>query len=113
MSQWIKFFLVAVIETCKNGIETFQGILRLRDEMEGKKLLSLGKKISKAKDLLLLLYTEPAVSSAFVAERLRISIPTSNALIQDFVQLGILKETTGAKRNRIFRFEEYLRLFTN
>lgn len=113
LTQWIKFFLVAVIETCENGIETFQGILRLRDEMEGKKILSLGKKTPKAKDLLLLLYTEPAISSAFVADRLRISVPTANALIQDFVRLGILKEITGAKRNRIFRFEEYLRLFTN
>ncbi len=111
LTQWIKFFLVAVVETCKDGIETFQVILRLRDEIEGKKILSLGKKLPKAKELMTLLYTEPAVSSAFVSERLRISIPTANALIQDFVRLGILRETTGAKRNRIFLFYDYLKLF--
>ena len=36
---------------------------------------------------------------------------TANALIKDFHNLGILKEQTGYKRNRIFLFEEYLRLF--
>lgn len=111
LTQWIKFFLVAVIETCKDGIETFRQILRLRDEIEGKKILLLGKKLPKAKELMTLLYNSPAVSSAFVAEKLGISVPTANALIQDFVQLGILRETTGAKRNRIFLFYDYLKLF--
>ncbi|MBU1297544.1 MAG: Fic family protein [Bacteroidetes bacterium] len=111
LTQWIKFFLVAVIETSKDGIESFRQILRLRDEIEGKKILSLGKKLPKAKELMTLLYTSPAVSSAHIAEKLGISIPTANALIQDFVQLGILRETTGAKRNRIFLFYDYLKLF--
>jgi len=37
---------------------------------------------------------------------------TANALIHDFVKLGILRETTGGKRNRVFTFHEYLGLFT-
>jgi Fic family protein len=109
--QWIKFFLVAVIETCKNGIETFQHVLQLRDELEGKKIISLGRKLPKAKELMTILYSSPAISSASVAEALDISIPTANALIQDFVRLGILREATGAKRNRIFLFDKYLMLF--
>ena len=36
---------------------------------------------------------------------------SANALIQDFVKLGILKETRGYQRNRIFEFQEYLSLF--
>lgn len=111
LTQWIKFFLTAVIETSKNGIETFQRILRLRDTVEGKRILTLGKKIPKAKELVNLLYTSPAVSSATVSKEIGVSIPTANALIQDFVRLGILKELTGGKRNRLFFFEDYLKLF--
>jgi Fic family protein len=111
LAQWLKFFLVAVIETCKDGIETFRQILRLREDIEGKRILSLGKKIPRAKELVNFLYNSPAVSGAVVAQQLGVSVATANALIQDFVQLGILKEMTGAKRNRIFLFYDYLNLF--
>lgn len=111
LAQWIKFFLSAVIETSTNGVETFQQILKLRDIVEGEKILSLGKKAPKAKELISSLYTNPVVSASMVAERIKVSIPTANALIQDFLKLQILKELTGAKRNRLFFFAEYIKLF--
>jgi Fic family protein len=111
LMQWIKFFLVAIIETCEDGVNTFQQILRLRDEIEGQKILSLGKRIPKAKELMAVLYTNPAVSGAVVASSLKISPPTANSLIEDFMRLGILKEVTGSKRNRLFVFSDYMKLF--
>ncbi|MGD0339600.1 MAG: Fic family protein [Bacteroidota bacterium] len=111
LTQWIKFFLAAIIETCEDGVRTFQQILRLRDEIEGQKILTLGKKIPKAKEFMTLLYTHPAVSGAVVSITLKVSLPTANSLIDDFVRLGILKEATGLKRNRLFVFNDYLSLF--
>lgn len=111
LAQWVKFFLVAVIETCKDGVQTFQSVLALRDEIESKRILSLGKRIPSARALMLLLYGTPTVSIADVSEKLGISIPTANSLVQEFVTLGILKESTGGKRNRLFTFSEYLNLF--
>jgi len=46
-----------------------------------------------------------------VMTQLKVTKQTANTLIKDFDNLGILKEQTGYKRNRIFVFEEYLRLF--
>ncbi len=111
LTQWIKFFLSAVIDIAKNGTETFQKILRMRDEIEGQRILSLGKKIPKAKELLTLLYENPFVSASMVSEKLAISAPTANALLQDFEKLNILKEFTGRKRDRLFLFGEYVNLF--
>ncbi|MDI6779202.1 MAG: Fic family protein [Bacteroidota bacterium] len=111
LTQWIKFFLVSVSETCKDGIETFQKILHLRDEIEGKKILLLGKKLQRAKELMTILYASPMVTSSIVSKALNVSIPTANALIDDFVHLGILRESTGAKRNRIFIYYDYVKLF--
>jgi Fic family protein len=113
LGQWLKFFLVAVIETSKKGILTFQKILKLKEEVEGKRIVTLGKKISAANELMSLLYKTPYVTAADIMQRLKVTAPTANALIKDFVRLGILKELTGRKRNRMFFFMEYIRLFTD
>lgn len=112
LAQWIKFFLVAINETSKRGIETFQGILKLKEKIENEKIVTFGKKIPKAKQLITKLYSNPIISSNDVVEFLNITPATANSLIQDFVNLGILTELTGGRRYRLFSFGEYLQLFT-
>jgi Fic family protein len=46
-----------------------------------------------------------------VTDLIQAQTNTASALIEDFVKLGILKEFTGQKRNRLFIFENYVRLF--
>lgn len=110
--QWIKFFLVAVIETSKNGIETFQGILKLKDNIESERIVKLGKKIPNARKVINKLYSEPIISANVIANFLKVTPATANSLIQDFVNLGILNEITGGRRDRLFAFTEYMNLFT-
>lgn len=111
LEQWIKFFLIAVIETSKNSIETFNKILVLRKIIEEERILSLNKKIPLAKRFLNYLYSQPVVALQDVIDELKVTKPTANAIITDFVELEILKETTGKKRNRIYTFEQYIDLF--
>ncbi len=111
LAQWVKFFLVSVTETCIEGVRTFEHILKLREEIEGKRLLTLGRKVPKAKELMMTLYSMPATTVADVSERLKVSVPTANELVKDFVKLGILKQSNIGKRNRVFFFREYLALF--
>ena len=111
MIYWLKFFLVGVIETAKQAIDTFNKILALRNKMENKTIITLGKRVPNAKALLTYLYRKPVVSVADVMNELGVTKQTANTLIQDFEDLKILKEQTGFKRNRIFIFEQYLNLF--
>lgn len=111
MEQWLKFFLVGIIETAKNAIDTFAKIIALREKLEKDTIVSLGKRLPNAKALLNYLYSKPVVTVSDVITNLDVTKQTANALIKDFHNLGILKEQTGYKRNRIFLFEEYLRLF--
>jgi Fic family protein len=111
IEHWIKFFLVGIIETSKVSIDTLDKITKLRDKLENKTILSLGKRIPKAKSLLIYLYSKPVVTVSDVMKKLAITKPTANALIKDFYMLGILKEQTGFRRNRIFIFSDYLNLF--
>src|SRR5450759_295775 len=111
--QWIRFFLVAVTETSKQGIATFKSIPALREDIESVRLITLGSKFPRAQQLITHLYKSPRVTAAEVGVLLNVTTATANAFIRDFVKLGILKETTGGKRNRMFTFQEYMNLFVD
>jgi Fic family protein len=111
LAQWIKFFLVGIIETSNKGIDTFKSILKLKQQIEDNKLTTLGKKLPTAKRLIKYLYGKPVVTAQDVLDELKVSLPTANSLLSDFENLKILKEKTGWKRNREFEFTEYLNLF--
>jgi len=111
LNQWLKFFLEGVRQTANNSINTFKSIMSLRQEIEYGSLLSLGKKVENAKNLIRLLYSKPVIDNQEAASYLSVNLSTSLRLIEDFIRLGILVEITGFKRNRIFVFERYLKLF--
>ncbi|MFH0992521.1 MAG: Fic family protein [bacterium] len=111
--QWIKFFLVGVAETSKKGITTFQKILKLKEDIEQVRLPKLGKKVSRGYALMGMLYRIPTVSAADVQNELKVTPKTANLLLQGFIELGIVHEATGRRRNRLFQFKKYLDLFTN
>lgn len=110
MIHWVRFFLQGVAETATKGRNVFKEILALRTDAEHK-LLSLGKRAPNAKQALNLLYRRPMVSAADLEHSLGVSHPTANALLRDFIRLGILREITGASRHRLYVFETYLDLF--
>ncbi|MGB8193838.1 MAG: Fic family protein [Chitinophagaceae bacterium] len=113
MDQWLKFFLVGIIETSKIATDTFNRIITLREKLEKETIVNLGKKIPNAKALLTYLYSKPVVTVTDVINNLGTTKPTASSLINDFYSLGILKEQTGFRRNRIFVFADYLKLFEN
>lgn len=110
-AQWIKFFLVGIIETSDKGITTFKQILNLKERIEDKLLPELGKKLPTAKQLMRYLYRKPVVNVQEIQDELKVSLPTANSLISDFERIKILNEKTGYRRNREFEFTEYLNLF--
>ncbi len=111
MEEWLVFFLEGIVETAKSSIETFQNILKLRNEIEGKQLIKLGRKQADGKKLIDALYKQPILDGMEIAEILKVHPSTANRLIKDFQDLDILRERTGYKRNRIYAFDEYIKLF--
>ena len=110
LSQWFKFFLVGVIETAKNGIKTFDSILKLQKEVEVK-LQTLGSRSSNAQLILNHLYQRPIVDAQKVKDLTNLSSPSVYKLIEELERLEILEEITGAKRGKIYLFREYTKLF--
>jgi len=108
--HWIRFFLTGVMEIAAAGRDVFRKILDLRIKTE-KQVFSLGKRAAKAKAALDFLYRQPLVDAIALEQELGISRATAHNLINEFAGLGILMETTGQQRGRIFSFDDYLRLF--
>ena len=110
LKQWLKFFLEGVRSTSENSIQTFKYIIALRTEAENK-IISLGRKQPLAKSLLQFLFTNPVADAGDIAKALSVNVSTALRLIDDFMKSKILIENTGFRRNRIFSFDSYIKLF--
>lgn len=110
--QWLKFFLEGVRQTAESSVNTFSRISDLRNDVERKRIVTLGKKISLAQQFLNELYRQPIMDAGDVAKVLEINASTAMRLIADFERLKILSELTGYRRNRLFAFKDYIKLFS-
>jgi len=108
---WVKFFLVAVNETAKKGVQTFQDIHHLR-QITAEKIQTLGRRSASATRVIEALYVKPIATSASLARKLEVSQPTMDRLLVDLIRLNIVDEMTGNRRNRVFYFRDYYQLFT-
>ena len=111
IEHWLKFFLVGVAETAANGKLTFEKIIALRHRTE-QNIMTLGKRTKVGQELLKHLYSQPIMNAKQMSERLGITYASASTLAKSFEEIGIFKEITGFKRNRLFLFAEYLDLFS-
>jgi Fic family protein len=110
IGHWLRFFLRAVRETARTGVDTFEAILRMRSDVEAR-TISLGQRAGNARSALTLLYRRPLITVNEMAYHLGVTHQTANRLVRDLVRLDILREATGYRRNRRFVFHDYLGLF--
>lgn len=110
LSGWVQFFLKGVIETAKSSIQTFDGILKLQKEVDAI-LRSMGARSANAQKVVTHLFKRPLISAERASEVAEVSMPTAYKLIKSLEEYEILHEVTGAERNRLYIFKEYIDLF--
>ncbi|HEX6649925.1 MAG TPA: Fic family protein [Pyrinomonadaceae bacterium] len=108
---WMKFFLRGVEEVSEEAINTSREIFALREQHTALVNGSLGSSTASGLRLLDYLYEQPILNVRVVEKRLQSSFVTANRLVEQFVKLGILNETTGGQRNRRYSYLSYLELF--
>jgi len=107
---WMQFFLKGLQTVALEATETARRIQTMRDQYRD----LIGRKIrGTAIGFVLLdyLFEMPMVNVKLVAQRIGRSYPVANDLVGTFLDLGLLIETTGQRRNRIYSFQPYLDLF--
>jgi Fic family protein len=107
---WIAYFLKGVAETAEQATDTARAILALRERHQ--ELVRAQRLERYGLPLLDTLFAQPLVNARSVERTLGVTYATANRLLSLFTDLGVLEETTGARRNRRFRYSPYLALFT-
>lgn len=110
---WLKFFLRGVAEVASEATETARQIVQLREHHRQQLIDSLGRGAANGLKFLESLYQRPIFTVAIVSELLGISPQASNNLTDRLVQLDLVREITGNQRNRIFRYDPYIALFSD
>jgi Fic family protein len=108
---WLAFFLEGVATVSTEATSTARKIVELREEVREQIAQHMGRRASRAHQLLDGLFQNPVVNVKDVERMTDLSQPAANALTTALAKMGILKELTGQRRNRLFMFETYLSLF--
>ncbi|MDP3137941.1 MAG: Fic family protein, partial [Burkholderiaceae bacterium] len=107
--DWLDFFLAGVIDTTEQATHSAQRILELfRGDRE--RVEKIGRASASALRLHQALQEKVILSIPSAAERLGLSQPTVTASMRHLEQLGIVRERTGRRRNRMYVYDAYLKI---
>jgi Fic family protein len=108
---WLDFFAEAVMVTATQAVETTQQLLDLsnsdRDEISG-----LGRAAASPLQVHRALMEHPIATSGWLVEKTGITPATVNKALSHLEQLGIVKELTAQKRNRLFSYAGYIEIMS-
>jgi Fic family protein len=105
--RWVSFFLEGVIASAAQAENQIISIASLVAS-DRRKLLALPKLSAASYRLFELLPMMPRFTVEHVKDRLDASFPTANAAVMALEDLGIVKETTGYKKNRSYSYQAYI-----
>lgn len=109
--EWIKFFLRGVWSASQEATETARKIVELRETHRTLITDEFGRVAGNGMKVLEHLYERPIINTQTIKTITGVSYPAANALLAKFTEHGILRESTGRNRNRLFRYEDYIGLF--
>jgi Fic family protein len=104
---WLEFFLEGVAETAEEAVQTARRLVKLfttdrsRIEKQGRQTASL-LRIHEA------LKQRPLATLSDAASRSGLSFPSTASAMEALVAMGLVRELTGKKRNRVFTYDKYL-----
>jgi len=110
--DWLKFFLRGVAEVADEATETARRIVDLRERHRALIVDRFGRVAGNGLRVLEQPYTTPIMTVNGVAEVTGTSFTAAAELMGRFVDNDMLREVTGQARNRRFRYDSYVRLFS-
>jgi Fic family protein len=111
--SWLAFFLTGVAEVSVDAAETARRILLMREAHRKAVTEHLGRAAANGHKVLESLFDRPIVSVAAIRKLTGTTYPAANALTARLEDIGVLTEITGQLRHRRFRYDPYVKLFSD
>ncbi len=112
MTEWIKFFLQAIIHTAESAKSKFEKIVKLVEEYKQLEYDIPGKNKNIA-SILNCFYHDPILSINEIVEQTDLTrTPVSN-IVKSLVRRGVLYELPGYNRNRLYVLKDYFQIFAS
>ncbi|MCX5924721.1 MAG: Fic family protein [Candidatus Dependentiae bacterium] len=105
--KWLEFFLKGVVYSAKQALNTAQKINRLF-ESDRASIASLGRAQFSCLQIMEYLKTLPQISVKQLRQELGMTPPTVRAAINKMVDIGILEEISGKRRDRVYVYRKYI-----
>ena len=104
---WLAFFLEGVRESAEGAVTTAQRLDGLFAE-DRERIAGIGRRAGSALRVHTALKHRPITSVQQVTEQTGLSFPACSAALDALIDLGIAREITGKRRNRVFSYDRYL-----
>jgi len=108
---WLDFFAEAVFVTATQAVETAQQLLDLSNQ-DRDKISGLGRAAASTLQVHRALMEQPIATSGWLVEKTGITPATVNKALSHLEQLGIVRELTAQKRNRLFSYAGYVEIMS-
>jgi Fic family protein len=106
---WLEFFAEAVTATAVQAVETVQQIVTLADE-DRDKIGTLGRAAASTGQVHRVMLEHPIATPEWLVEKTGITPATIDKCLGHLERLGIVREWTARKRNRIFSYVRYVQI---
>ena len=107
--EWLEFFLEGVESTAKQAAETAVELNRLF-ATDRKLIQEIGRPALTALRVHEYMQMKPLISIRLAARALNLTVTTVGTALQRLETLGIVRETTGRERDRIFAYSRYVEI---
>jgi Fic family protein len=107
--EWLSFFLKGVIETADEATETARKITTLF-KVNDRKIKELGKVSGSVLRLHSYLQKQPVSDTGNAVRGSGLTLPTVIRAFEELEKLGLVRETTGRERKRLYAYVAYLAL---
>jgi len=106
--RWIRFFLEAVEKTAEEAVASARSAMELFSVDEHRIREFAGATVGSLLTVHSIFKVSPIGSVPFLVGKTTLSKPTVNSAVAALASLGILREITGKRRNRLFAYSGYL-----